>query len=380
MTDAAFYHELIIFGGLLQWIACMTRNYSLDFFRGVFAIVVALGHFYYWNNVGDVIPSSFVLVVDFFFILSGYVLSRSIVFGGGSDSERWFSDFTKRRIYRIFPAFLFIVSVHFVFLKLVDGIPWPAALDVFKVVTLTQLFPFGDGSNYWVEPARVGWSISGEFWVGLLFFPIIHALRNSNRGLLISSMALISLVLVVFISRTSPSQMNVHFQQWNGLPFGFVRVIIGFCIGVFIALTVSSSKADWMVSSMIQVGVLFIGVYLFAKLNWNRSDSYLAPFLGGALVWSLAKEEGVIFRLTNNWLGDVLGRMSYSIYLAHPAFVLYFRSHWSTSGLSVIAYIFMVFGSAYLVHTFVEQPAIDYIGRKQRAGRNAGLAAGAQST
>lgn len=54
------------------------RNYSLDFFRGIAAILVCLGHLYFWNNNFATISSAFVLAVDFFLILSGFVISQSI--------------------------------------------------------------------------------------------------------------------------------------------------------------------------------------------------------------------------------------------------------------------------------------------------------------
>jgi len=343
----------------------VNRNVSLDFFRGVFSIVVALGHFYFWNGMRDVVSSSFVLAVDFFFILSGFVLAKSILCDRRNDA-RWFFSFTEKRIYRIFPTFLFVIVCHFVFLKLTTGVPNPSGLDLFKILTLTQLFPFNDGSRFNVEPMRVGWSISGEFWIGIIFFTVLHALKNKNNGLIFSSFLFLSICLLVFISRTSPDHMNVHFHLWNGIPYGFVRVLIGFMLGACIAL-VSQPQSSNMAQSIIQITVITLICYLFVKIEWSRPDSYVAPFLFAVMIYSLSSRKGIVYWATNNSLGEFLGKISYPLYLVHPAFAVYARNHFDSLDIySVLIYLAVIIPVSYAVHLFVEQRAIEFVSRRDR--------------
>ncbi|WP_256676196.1 acyltransferase [Pseudomonas sp. SCB32] len=349
----------------------MTRNLSLDFFRGAFALAVALGHFYHWNGIRDIVPSSFILAVDFFFILSGFVLTKSVLADKRSDSN-WFISFTEKRFYRIFPTFLFVVAIHFVILRITKNIPYPTGLDLFRITTLTQLFPFGGGSNYTFEPMGVGWSISAEFWLGMVFFAVVHALKARHSGVLLSCLILISLWLVVLISRTSPAQMNAHYQLWNnGIPFGFIRCLVGFCLGAAVAIHVRSTQISELTESIVQIIVIGVGLYLFAKTTWIGRDSFIAPFIFTVLIYSLASQAGIIYHLTNNRVGDFLGKISFAVYLAHPIFVLFVKEHMDMTSLSaVLSYLMMVIGAGYLLHVFIEQPAIDYVNRKQRASRS----------
>lgn len=79
----------------------MTRNVALDFYRGIFAILVAIGHWFYWQGEKDLYPRSFILAVNFFFILSGYVLTQQ-AFYSKNIAEQYFVKFLKSRLFRLY--------------------------------------------------------------------------------------------------------------------------------------------------------------------------------------------------------------------------------------------------------------------------------------
>ena len=224
------------------------RNVSLDCFRGIFAIIVAVGHFYFFAQMRDVIPRSFVLAVDFFFVLSGFVLTKSIL-RSKIEGNQWFAGFIEKRIYRIFPVFFIAVIIELIVKKITGYVPWPTSFDVFKTITLTQLFPFNSASAFSISAVKIGWSISAEFWVGLLFFPLMYALKDRFRYILVPALTILSIILVVIINRHSPEFMDVHYKVVGEVPYGFIRVIIGFSLGAVVATTdaaksLSSIKAS----------------------------------------------------------------------------------------------------------------------------------------
>lgn len=51
----------------------MRKFRVLETFRFVGAFIIALGHFFYINGGSNRMPSSFILSVEFFFILSAFV-------------------------------------------------------------------------------------------------------------------------------------------------------------------------------------------------------------------------------------------------------------------------------------------------------------------
>lgn len=56
----------------------LKRKYEvLETFRFLGAILVALGHFFYGNGITNVIPNSYILVVEYFFVLSAFVIIES---------------------------------------------------------------------------------------------------------------------------------------------------------------------------------------------------------------------------------------------------------------------------------------------------------------
>ena len=52
------------------------RNFLvLETFRFIGAIIVTLGHFFWGNGHPEAIPNSYILVVEFFFVLSAFLIT-----------------------------------------------------------------------------------------------------------------------------------------------------------------------------------------------------------------------------------------------------------------------------------------------------------------
>src|SRR3990167_8393143 len=86
----------------------MQRIYfnNLDTCRTLLALIVALGHFFLWNGVYHKIPESFFLAVDFFFVLSGFVLTQTVFESKATSTHFFISEFIKRRFFRLFPLYI----------------------------------------------------------------------------------------------------------------------------------------------------------------------------------------------------------------------------------------------------------------------------------
>lgn len=346
------------------------RNVSLDCFRGIFAIIVAIGHFYFFAQMRDVMPSSFVLAVDFFFVLSGFVLAKSI-FRSKADGNIWLASFIEKRIYRIFPVFFFAVLIEIATRKFFGQSVLPTAFDIFRVSTLTQLFPFKTTSTFALTTNYIGWSISAEFWAGLIFFPVIFAMRNKYKFLLIPALTISAIWLVAAMSVYSPSYMDVHFKKMGEVPYGFIRVIIGFSLGAIIATTDAAKSLSSIKASVIQVLSVAAMIYMYASTNYNRENDYIAPFLFALFIFSLSSNKGVVCQATRNMVGDFLGKVSYPAYLIHPTVLIVYRQMgWQVNEpLQLLSYLAIVLVMSYVIHITVEQRFIDYISAKQRSAR-----------
>jgi peptidoglycan/LPS O-acetylase OafA/YrhL len=153
------------------------RFQALDGWRGAGAVIVAIFHLNVYSHL-----YSFPLVrnaypfVDFFFVLSGFVIAAS--YGSRIGDTEDLKQFVVRRIGRIYPLHLAVLlalvlvelgklaavsvgaSAHFA--------PFSEATSVQSVITnifLLQSFGFHDYLT-WNFPS---WSISSEFYVNFLF-------------------------------------------------------------------------------------------------------------------------------------------------------------------------------------------------------------------
>ncbi|MEE6075174.1 acyltransferase family protein [Avibacterium paragallinarum] len=164
--------------------------YAFDSLRGIFAIFVAYSHFlgslYGW--VDYPFKGAF-LAVDFFFILSGVVLTlayKEKFLTGKLD----FSDFMLIRLFRLYPLHVITMILTAIAMSFsiingsfsLDKLPFDDVLD-HTILNLLLLNGIGIPPLGWSfnEPS---WSISVEYWVGCLLLPIILNVKVEYKILL----------------------------------------------------------------------------------------------------------------------------------------------------------------------------------------------------
>lgn len=153
------------------------RFVALDGMRGVAALFVAVGHY-----IGG-FPSY--LAVDFFLLLSGFVLAHRYLYSGAVS----FREFVVARLARLYPLHLLALFA-FAGVYLLRFRHWPNYADgnVFTFIVnllLLQNVGLTPTELTWNVPS---WSISVEFWVNLLFFAFITT-RTPSRVLIAIAVA-----------------------------------------------------------------------------------------------------------------------------------------------------------------------------------------------
>ncbi len=154
----------------------MKKIEALESLRGIAAVSVVLYHF----RVGSRIDNSFVenawLMVDFFFVLSGFVMTLAYSHRLGTRSE--FEKFVKKRFLRIYPLHTLVLAMYVglellkLFLEI--GFGFKAETSAFEsprdlaslganLLLLQNFLPPGLSWNY------PSWSISAEFAIYLLY-------------------------------------------------------------------------------------------------------------------------------------------------------------------------------------------------------------------
>ena len=309
----------------------------LDGLRGVAAILVLFYHVFegfsfaeVTNGAGDGIIRTLNhghIAVDFFFILSGFVISYAY-------DDRWNKmntwQFFKRRLIRLHPmlimgAIIGCLAFASVGFERWDGSTAPTGWVMTALLLTMFMIPAVPGLPYEVRGNGEMFPLNGPGWS--LFFEyignILYALfmrRMSTRILTIFTILLGIAHAWFFIGNVSGYDMigvgwtidEVNF--WGGL----VRMLFPFSMGMLIARTFKPRKvkgAFWICS--VTLVVLFSVPYIASSgaISLNSLYEFICiAFIFPMLVWlgACGTASG-----TTGKMNRVLGELSYPLYIVH---------------------------------------------------------------
>ncbi|MDB5593926.1 MAG: acyltransferase [Hyphomicrobiales bacterium] len=285
----------------------------LDSWRGLAALMVALSRF---PTDGRLFTSPLVvnsyLFVDFFFVLSGFVIAHAY-FGGIVDGSSLRS-FAIRRFGRLWPLHA-VICGFFVLYEAArtltsPGMAGPTPFTGLRapgtiLPELAFATTLGFGPNGWNHPS---WSISAEFWTYLLFGALCLSLRPAFAWIA----ALIASVALAFVVASSQSGMDVTFQ------FGLGRCIAGFFVGSLTYLGWLRWKDACRLSPAAFTAAEAFSMVLALSFVWiagHDSLSFAAPLVFALVVVVFAFEGGALSRWLMARPFQLLGKLSYSIYM-----------------------------------------------------------------
>jgi peptidoglycan/LPS O-acetylase OafA/YrhL len=331
--------------------------------RGVAAWYVVFYHIR--EAFGPEVPSGVIaffakgyLAVDLFFILSGFVMWLTYGAKFERDGLRAAPDFLWRRVARIFPLHLFILSAMAAFATLLvllgkgDAARYPFAELPLHIV-LMQNWGLTSALS-WNDPA---WSISTE--MGAYFaLPLVAMLLIRWKGSALSNLALaVALCALLALSlKTSGAQ---HLGDKIS-ELGLIRCLFQFFLGVAVCRTWQALRPTPLSTSMALAFILAGGLALGWGMGW-LTEMMAVPALFACFVYMLA---GSSSWPSNPLCGRValhLGNISYSSYLVHffgwILFKLVFVSDvtnvplWMMAGFAALTY-----GASLLLYHMVELP------------------------
>jgi peptidoglycan/LPS O-acetylase OafA/YrhL len=208
------------------------RFVVLDGLRGVAAFAVILDHVP-GGILGDLLPGRY-LAVDFFFVLSGFVLAHAY---GRRLEQGWAPlSFMKARLIRLYPMYLLglILGLALSVMGLLRGWVGPTWSDVLTTAGLGLLFlpappmaSFGGGALYpFNAPA---WSLFFELVANLVYALIARFLSWRVLGaILIGGAIAVTFTINRHAGTGGPGWL------WEHLDAGFARVMFDFFAGIAI--------------------------------------------------------------------------------------------------------------------------------------------------
>ncbi len=284
------------------------RYELLDGLRGIAAIAVVFYHLGRRTGAPQWMPHGW-LAVDFFFLLSGFVLAHSY-------SERLprmtMMGFLGLRARRLLPLSMLGVMAGTAYFLLRWEAQATASGDMAHVLVATGLNLLlipnlnpGGLTGDWLFPGNnVLWSLALEVLVNMLWAAIvIHAGK-----VLLSVVSLAAALLLVLIAHHDAS-LNLGFT-WGTLPGGVARTMFGFFLGVLLwqlrPPPLPSRTIPWIAATALVV------VFCLPDTHW-QVDLLMVLIALPAILWlsiGLQQQaERPVFRL--------LGEISYPVYVIH---------------------------------------------------------------
>lgn len=300
----------------------MRRFEALDSLRGVSALLVVLYHLDQdvWTSWhGDAWLDHLDLAVEFFFVLSGFVIASA--YGERLQRKGEIIPYMLRRIGRIMPlhwAMLFTLVAYAIVRVIAAAPPLDiravfdgGVYDISAILTNTLMLHGIGFENHltWNYPS---WSVSAEMWTYLVF-ALIWAVFAARSVWVALALAIVCPVLVAAFPSDSLSPMTL------------VRVVGGFAAGV--VMRHAFTRVDPVLTPWIQRAKLATAFELAALAGvafymLSVGTLWLAPFVFCGVVLIFALEAGGVSRLLRTAPMLTLGAISYSIYMTHAVLLM----------------------------------------------------------
>jgi peptidoglycan/LPS O-acetylase OafA/YrhL len=314
----------------------------LDSWRGLCACVVALFHFTSTSHLyGLPFLRGSYLFVDFFFVLSGFV-----IFAGYQEKLKQgfgVGRFLLLRFGRVYPLHLALL-IGFLGANLLKLVPAFSGNSIYRPFTAPgETPPYIISNLLLIQSLGIhdqlsfndpSWSVSVEFYSYVVFAFALTALRDRIKWLILTLLILSPLFLAVF----SPHYMDTTFQ------YGFIRCLFGFSAGALCWILFdryNGIDAVKLVSPRlwdgIEIGIVALVIGLVTVAG-SGALTLLAPFLFSITVFVFAMEQGVISRLLKRPVFLLLGLLSYSIYMNH----MFIKRKLFVKGILVVERLFHV--------------------------------------
>jgi peptidoglycan/LPS O-acetylase OafA/YrhL len=339
---------------------------SLTAMRGVAALLVAFFHLR-WGIMGIPVFEAYVFSfrcfqksyvwVDFFFILSGFVLAYRYGNICRELTASVYGRFVWQRLVRIWPLQVVTVGAAVGYLGWKYGVGYFARGSI--IVNLLLVHGWG---RYFPPLNFPSWSLSCE-WGAYLLLPLyLFAIRPIRRGLILHVLLVTVLLagLWWYWSRFGHGSLD-GLREVGGLPRCLFEVAIGVSL-----LRLNEALRQWQSTRSARLCdalAALVFAATFITLTYTASDFYFVP-LAASMILSLSLAKGPFSTALECRPMIFLGEVSFSIYMWH-AFVLWaceeiplrLKANWGFGGgtLLLLGELLALIGLATLSFALIER-------------------------
>ena len=306
------------------------RFTNLDAFRAIAALLVLLFHSPFINNSKISFFQNSDIFVDFFFILSGFVIYHSYLKKIAHGYS--FKHFFQNRFARIYPLHIIILVIWLIFLFSkalllsylnIQNESTFITNDAYSFfLHLTLLNAHGlDNHLSWNAPA---WSIGAEFYTYLVFFILVKHSSLAKAPLLAFIIVICAYLTIYSIKPTT---------LLRTFDLGFVRAIGGFFTGGLVYMAsikypIRATKLSPLKMTAIELSCLLAIYFTVSYVADSKNGQVLIFVIFALTIFCYSQTAGLITKILNKGLFQQLGKISYSIYLLHLLIITIAANLW----------------------------------------------------
>ncbi|MEM7668932.1 MAG: acyltransferase, partial [Pseudomonadota bacterium] len=342
---------------------------EIDGMRAIAAVSVILYHAKFAGPSGPLFQGGY-LGVDIFFVISGYLISRLILFELHNTGGFRFGSFYERRLRRIPPILVLVILASF-------PVAWFSSQpNEFREFSLSAIASVLFVSNFFfleittdygatsslTKPLLHTWSlgIEEQFY---LVAPLCIVLLYRARRLFITA-----IVIAVFALSLATADYVVEYQAGFAF-FNPLTRVWEFLLGLAVAILERERSQQTASGGAIPQGrtadmIAVVSLAAIAGSLWSFDDSTRHPGLITVLPVG-ATAALLLFTQRERWIGRLLanpalawcGLISFSLYMWHFPVLAFARQNGLADGVGgKLALILFIVGLSYLSYRFVEQP------------------------
>ena len=334
------------------------RFIVLDGLRGIGALLVVYGHYNIelWPGLDTfILYSNAYLVVDIFFLLSGFVLAHA--FYDKPDFNAW--EYTKKRAFRLWPLHLFTLAGCLAIMYY-SGDP---ISEKGLLLNIALLHNIGVGS--WVTNAfnYPSWSLSVELVANVAIALLFLAIPNRRWNTL--SLAAISLTsgTLLFFNVEDLDVNALNLFGW--LNTGLLRGFLSFPLGILAYRCFVANRAWFDRRSLLRtvcIGLMIAGLFAsFLMGTPGRYEYLFVPFYAVAMM--MFASPGLFWEKAMSRF-RFLGSISFAMYVVHMMVLKVmaeFRIWPQDYILGLLIAWGLSFALATFAHFYVERATYDWL-------------------
>ncbi len=302
--------------------------------------------------------------VDVFFVISGFLITKSIN-SEMLDNRFSFKSFYLKRIRRIIPVLAFVVVIIAIpgYLYLfANHYEASARAALNTILSTNNFYLWSNSANYFSEssefqPLLHTWSLSVEEQFYIIWPPILLLLHRKiklkARLKTIILITILGLILSIYLTKTN---LNMAYFL---LPARIFELLIGACLALYWSKLPKLNTIQNHILSLLGALLIFIPAFLLDKQSFFPGYQALWPCLGAAFIIYAGKTDtkAIFNHILQLKPVAFIGKISYSMYLWHwPIFVFIIYLGYDLKGLNRVLAILFTCVLSYLSWRFIEQP------------------------